>query len=260
MLKSRNAFREEKLYGEPMTEANTKLVYDESSEIPESKSNNVSFMKVEELPVLCRNILAVSESYICYSVTQKKNLLRVIDTQLGEKVILRGHEHAVLDLKFAAVDAGLLCSVDAGGSEEVSGKPHIIVWKKHEQGEWKVFAELPVRASMVRPHPLQAHVWLVAHEGRLAVFSSQRSAAAPVSSYEALSMHVSLPAGETVKGTGSTVPFSVLMSSIVRCIMLILFLLFCFRFICYCRRFIFFEWPTHRGGGAAGQGYRCVYF
>lgn len=164
-------------------------------------------MKVEELPAMCRNILAVSESYICYSVTQKKNLLRVIDTQLGDKVILRGHEHAVLDLKFAAVDAGLLCSVDSGGSDEVSGKPHVIVWKKHEQAEWKVFAELPVRASLVRPHPTQAHVWAVAHEGKVAVFSSQRSAAAQqsvsVASYEALPMHISLPNGEVVKGACS---------------------------------------------------------
>lgn len=198
-------FREEKLYGEPIVVSDIKLVYDQLTDIPESKSNNVSFMKVEELPLLCRNILAVSESYICYSVTQKKNLLRVIDTQLGDKVILRGHEHAVLDLRFAAMDAGLLCSVDSGGSDEVSGKPHIIVWKKQEQqAEWKIFAELPIRASMVRPHPTQAHVWAVAHQNKVAVFSSQRSAATQqsvsVCSFEALPMHLALPSGQVVKG------------------------------------------------------------
>eukprot|EP01032_Pedospumella_encystans_P018582 gene18582-21147_t len=115
--------REERLYGDDITDEKATFVYDPSKELPASKSNNVSFMKVEDLPLECRNILAVSETHICYSVTQKKNLLRIIDTQVGEKVILRGHENAVLDLRFAIAESGLLCSVDNG---EVSGKAHTI--------------------------------------------------------------------------------------------------------------------------------------
>lgn len=178
------------------------------TDIPESKSNNVSFMKVEDLSRDCRNILAVSDSYICYSVTQKKNLLRVIDTQLGEKVILRGHEYFVCDLSFSVANAKLMCSVDNGAgndsANEVAGKPHTIVWSKSEQeGDWKVFAELPLRAALVRPHPQQAHTWLIARGSRLGVFSSQRSAgaaAAPVMSYEALPIHAVLDSSESVVG------------------------------------------------------------
>jgi hypothetical protein len=150
--------------------------------------------------------LAVSDSYICYSVTQKKNLLRIIDTQLGEKVILRGHEHFVVDLAFSIADPSLLCSVDNGGGaaenwNDVTGKPHTIVWSKREHGDWRVFAELPLRATMVKAHPLQAHTWLIAQEGRLGVFSSQRTAAQPVASYEALPLHARLGQDETVAGT-----------------------------------------------------------
>lgn len=155
-------------------------------------------MKVEDLPRDCRNVLAVSETHICYSVTQKKNLLRIIDTQLGEKVILRGHEHSVLDLRFAATDSALLCSVDSGDGP----KAHTIVWKKAEQGDWKVHAELPLRATTVRPHPVSADLWLVAGKDALGIFSSAVSATLAVSAahYQALPLHLVLANGETIAG------------------------------------------------------------
>lgn len=124
----------------------------EIDDIPPLKSNNVSFMKVEDLPFYCRNILAISESYICYSVTQRKNLLRIINTVIGEKVILRGHDSAVLDLKFSPVDSNALCSVDDG--DDVT-KSHTMVWEKQEQGDWKITYELPLQANIVRAHPCQ---------------------------------------------------------------------------------------------------------
>lgn len=157
-------------------------------------------MKVEDLPSDCRNILAVSETHICYSVTQKKNLLRIIDTQVGEKVILRGHEHAVLDLRFAVTDSCLLCSVDNG---ENSGKAHTIVWKKNEQqGDWKVHAELPLRAVLVRPHPVRADLWLVAGPNTLGIFSAAANASlsAAAQTYQSLAHHVVMDKGETIVG------------------------------------------------------------
>jgi len=176
------------------------FLYDPSKELPASKSNNVSFMKVEDLPLECRNILAVSETHICYSVTQKKNLLRIIDTQVGEKVILRGHENAVLDLRFAIAESGLLCSVDNG---DVSGKAHTIVWKKNEQqGDWKVHAELPLSAILVRPHPVRADLWLVAGPTALGIFSatSNASLSSAAQSYQALPHHLLLDQGESIVG------------------------------------------------------------
>ena len=97
--------REEKLYGDDIIDATSSFSYSITSDAPPVKSNNVSFMKPEQLPLDCRSILAVGKSHICYSVTQKKNLLRLIDTSTGEKVILRGHESAVLDLRFSPADS-----------------------------------------------------------------------------------------------------------------------------------------------------------
>ena len=48
-------------------------------------------MKVEDIVPNCKNLLTVNDSYICYSVTSKKNLLRLINTVNGEKIILRGN-------------------------------------------------------------------------------------------------------------------------------------------------------------------------
>ena len=48
----------------------------------------VTLMKTEGQLKSCRNVLAVNENYICYSV--KKNLLRVINTITTEKTLLRG--------------------------------------------------------------------------------------------------------------------------------------------------------------------------
>ena len=195
------------MYGDDITERNIQCFFSSATEMPQSKSNNVSFMKVEDLSKECRNILAVSDNYICYSVTQKKNLLRIIDTQLGDKVILRGHEHFVVDLAFAIGHPGLLCSVDNGGSaSSANGKddsgnlPHVIVWTKRDEGDWRIFAELPLRATLVKPHPCTAHQWLIAQSNRLGVFSSQRSSAQPVGSYESLPKHVVFEKDEFVIG------------------------------------------------------------
>jgi hypothetical protein len=156
--------------------------FDPSSEIPPSKSNNVSFMKIEDLNKNCRNILAVSESYICYSVTQKRNVLRVIDTITGEKAILRSHESAILDVKISPVDSSTFCSVDSGAG----ATPRVVVWKavNEKKVEFNPAVTLSVPATVVVAHPLQSNIWAISDKRNLAVFSASRAAEDKPSSYE----------------------------------------------------------------------------
>lgn len=79
--------REQKIFGKDIHNKYTVLSID-SDNTPESRSNTVSLMKAEGQMNSCRNILAVTENYICYSV--RKNLLRVINTVSTEKTLLRG--------------------------------------------------------------------------------------------------------------------------------------------------------------------------
>ena len=60
-------------------------------ETPESKCNTVSFMKIDDIAKNCRNLLAVSDCYICYAVSGNRSL-RVIQKETGEKSILRGYK------------------------------------------------------------------------------------------------------------------------------------------------------------------------
>ena len=92
------------------------------TDTPECKCNSVSFMRPESLaplPLHCRNLVAVSERFICYS--PKRTMLRVIQVASAEKDLLKGHQHSVLDLKFSATDDSILCSVDAGADDGDAG-------------------------------------------------------------------------------------------------------------------------------------------
>lgn len=142
--------------------------------LAESKCNNVSFMKLEPLPSDCRSVLAVSDAYICYAVTQKRNLLRVIDSQTGEKSLLRGHQHCVTDLSFSPVDVHCICSVDAAdgappiGADAGAGgaADHVFFWRKAAEGEWERRASLPLQAHRTVPHPARSNWWaLLSHSG-----------------------------------------------------------------------------------------------
>lgn len=199
-----DAFKDDKtdavLFGDNIYEANSHHEFSATREIPESKCNNVSFMKVEELPENLRNLLAVSESFICYSVTTKKNLLRLINTITGDKVILRGHEAAIIDLKFSPSDNGVLCSIDRG-LEATS--PHIFFWKKEESSglDFQCTAQLNLSATFLQPHPSRSDVWLFADSFNVALYSTlNKSAAAtlPVS-YADLPAHLSFGSSQIVK-------------------------------------------------------------
>lgn len=143
-------------------------------------------MKVEDLSEDCRSLLAVSESCICYSVTQKKNLLRLIDTITGEKEILRGHDSGVTDIKFSPADSSLLCTTDNG---DIAGKAHTIVWKKSETGiNFQAAAQIQLRGVLLAAHPQQSSVWALSDGKNVGVFNASRVNMAMPSQYAELPM------------------------------------------------------------------------
>lgn len=161
--------------------------YREFQEFPSTRCNDVSFMKNEELDANCRNILAVADTYICYSVTLKRNLLRLIDAATGEKAILRGHEGAIADLKVSPIDQGIFCSVDNADS---NGN-HTFVWKRESKHiDFKLAVSLHLKATLVVPHPTQSHVWCVSDGRHLAIFSINKLPPTTASStYSSFSMN-----------------------------------------------------------------------
>ncbi len=189
--------RETPLFGKDILEERSIFPFEQLSEVPPSKSNNVSFMKIEELNKNCRNILAVSESYICYSVTQKRNVLRVIDTITGEKAILRSHDSAILDLKISPVDSATFCSVDNGSS----ATSHVVVWKavNEKKVEFSPYATLPIPATIVVAHPSQSSIWAISDKRNLAVFSATRIQEDKPSSYDQLPSHATVD-NESITG------------------------------------------------------------
>jgi hypothetical protein len=144
-------------------------------------------MKNEELDFHCRNILAVADTYICYSVTLKRNLLRLIDATTGEKAILRGHEAPIADLKVALADQSYFCSVDNG---ETNGN-HTFIWKRGSKNiDFTQLACLPLKATMVVPHPTQANLWCICDGKKLAIFAVNKLPASPsLATYSSFSMN-----------------------------------------------------------------------
>jgi hypothetical protein len=161
-----------RVYGKDITEEHTVLSFEELSDVPESKSNNVSFMKVEDLDPNCRNLLLTSDTYVCYSVTQKRNLLRAICTITGEKTILRGHEGPILDMHLSPIDHTIFCSVDNHSSTSA----HIIVWKKNPDiFSFTKISQCYIPASIVQAHPGDVNTWCVAEGGTLGIMYSNAS-------------------------------------------------------------------------------------
>jgi hypothetical protein len=162
---------------------------------------DVSFVKSEDkLDYYCRNILAVSNNIICYSVTQKRNLMRLIDTQSGEKGILRGHEAGITDLSISPKDENLLCSVDYsdGSSSDPKNGSHFFVWQKAYGSEknidFNMLAKSSISGYILAAHPLQSNIWAVSNGEKLAVVSTGKLAGA----YESYSMHVVMEGGERI--------------------------------------------------------------
>ncbi len=113
-----------------------------------------------------RNLVAVNENLICYSV--KRNLIRVIHTTTTEKSLLRGHSGPIADLCFsiaphsASKSTAFLCSGDAS----TDSSDHMFVWQLDTSTGGAlnsiIVAQFSIQASVIAAHPLSAHVWGVA--------------------------------------------------------------------------------------------------
>ena len=200
---------------------------------PESKCNIVCvFPKPESLAYECRNLLGVSESYICYSV--KKTLLRIINTVSTARALLRGHGSYVLDLKFSRVAKSTnVCSVDEGDGEG----SHTFIWQINDGAELTsvTVGQFSLRSSIVQPHPTLVNVWAIATNSgdhSKIGFISPSIQAELVKLYEDLPVHIIFEKHETIsgmqhRGIGTT------------CCCFILYI--------FCRHIIFPGWKVFNG-------------
>ncbi|RYG67083.1 hypothetical protein EON64_08270, partial [archaeon] len=185
-----------KNYGRDIFESHTVFSFEDlSKELLEAKSNNVSFMKVEELDINCRNLVLTSDSFVCYSVTQKKNLLRAIDTLTGEKTILRGHEGSILDMKLSS-NSAVFATID----HHNTATPHFFVWQKNvDNFGFSAVYQSGLKGYMVKAHPGDEKVWVVADKQQVGVVNTRSDGS--VTSYDKLSLHYSFDVG-TITGNG----------------------------------------------------------
>ena len=189
-----------KVYGMDVTDTDATIDYLQQAEIPESKCNSVAFMKSEATTAACRNLLAVCETYICYSV--KKNLLRVIQTVSTQKTLLRGHEYPVVDIKFSPVDRNLVCSIDDVPEGGDASKARINIWQLKDSANeltHEAMATFAFGATIVQPHPLLASVFAVAKGARLGIISVAMGAGnvgeTTYTSFDTLPLHASFTSG-----------------------------------------------------------------
>jgi hypothetical protein len=192
----------EKTYGLPITSNKYSISFTGNEETPEPMCNTVCFLKSEDLNPKCRNLLAVSNSYICYIV--KKSKLRVIHTESSKMALLQGHEFPILDLKFSKADCRVLCSIDDTDDVAASLTARIIMWRLDysEEVTSKILAQFSFGAAVVQPHPLIAEVWAVAKGSNVGIISGSLESGEMLKSYGELSLNA------TVAGTVTDLSFS----------------------------------------------------
>lgn len=134
-------------------------------EAVEPKSNSVCYMKNEGKSV--KNTLTTNQKYICYSV--KGSLIRVIKEKTSDKLLLRGHENAISDMKFSIINQDILCSVDDGSQGNT-----IFIWKLSKEAEFtsETICTLPLPASLIQSYPLTSTIWAVSHQSSICLISS----------------------------------------------------------------------------------------
>jgi hypothetical protein len=154
------------------------------------QSNNVSFMKIDDLDADCRNLLVFGESYICYSVTQKRTSIRAIDSVSGEKVLLKAHESCILDIKVSITEPDSFCSCDNG---DASNKPHIVIWKRSPQKPLEItqLIHYSIPAKIIQPHPMR-NVWAISNGRAIGLLSMNSSYDLQATTYQQLKAHLIL--------------------------------------------------------------------
>lgn len=133
------------------------------------KCNTVCYMKSEGGKHI-HNSISTNSRYICYAV--KGNLIRVIHAATGDKILLRGHDNPICDMRFSSADLDVLCSVDEG-----TQGPNIFVWKLSKEKEFTstVLCSIPFSGNCIHSHPLSACIWAVSNQNVLCLFSTKHS-------------------------------------------------------------------------------------
>jgi hypothetical protein len=188
-----DAFAEDsahRFFGRDIFDQNSQLSFPDSGDLAVSKSNNVSFLKVDDLDPDLRNILVVGESFICYSVTAKRTSIRAIDTVSGEKALLKGHESSILDLKLSVSDSQTFCSVDCGAD---TSKSHVFVWKRADGKslDFKLVLQSKLSAKMVQSFP-KGDAWGISDGRRIGILTSENASA---TQYNQLPYYISVDDG-----------------------------------------------------------------
>jgi hypothetical protein len=191
-----------KLFGKDILSNNARYELDSKDELPPSKCNTVSLLKPDFAPAEYRNMLAVTDTFICYTV--RRTLVRVIHTVSSEKTLLRGHEYTIVDMKYGLNNSKMLCTIDDGGDPSAptnTAASHVFVWKlddsKKEIPATKICA-LGLMANVVQPHPTHANLWGLGRSdcaknvGYIGIFSSVDCNQDNSPSYESLPMHAVL--------------------------------------------------------------------
>lgn len=122
-------------------------------------------MKFEGKNIL--NILTINSKYICY--TLKGNLIRIIQTTTGDKLLLKGHENNICDMKYSIINSNILCSIDNG----LNGL-NIFIWKLFKDTIFnsQIMCNLPLSATLIQSHPTSSSVWAVSHESSICLIST----------------------------------------------------------------------------------------
>lgn len=183
---SQRKSRAHRFYGRDIFDQNSQFSFSDMGDLAVSKSNNVSFLKVDDLDRDLRNILVVGNSFICYSVTAKRTSIRAIDTVSGEKALLKGHETSILDLKLSLTDNQSFCTVDHGSD---LSKNHVFVWKRSASKtlEFESVYQSKIPAKIVQPNPTGG--WGISDEKNIGLLNIENAAA---TQYSQLPYHIAL--------------------------------------------------------------------
>ena len=185
----------EKTYGQVLVDEDSSIQFTPDLETPEPMCNTVCLLKTEELNINCKNLVAVSNSYICYIV--KKSKLRVIHSSSTKMALLLGHDQPILDLKFSKADGSVLCSVDDCPAQNAVTEttPRVIIWRldySNDTVAYNVLAQFSFGATVVQPHPHIADVWAVANGTSVGIITGSLGSGPVLQYIQQLSLHANV--------------------------------------------------------------------
>ncbi len=125
----------------------------------------VGLKENNDIPMLDqrRIVIATNSMYTCYVV--KGNQIRVLSPQTSNKLLLKGHDSTVLDMKIAERDTSILCS---------TSQSETIFWKIDGIDGELAFTKLHIAycpGKIVASHPHSADVWAVANQSKVTFVS-----------------------------------------------------------------------------------------